>query len=233
SPGSPPTGTSTADTSCTRSRSSPSPPRASAGIRCSRTPRSSRLSAWRPGSTPPAPDLPYCLPGARSTASAMSSGTAAGMYWRVRRNTLREPITREIPMSDSRAEDAAAIQAVLVDSYKAWEAGDADGMVANYTADATAIMTGSLRDSRDVIRDNMALAFAGPLKDTSTYNKQLSLRFVGRDAAIAVSESAIMFAGQTEVPDAAKVNATWVFEKRDGQWLIAAYHNSPVLAPGQ
>jgi uncharacterized protein (TIGR02246 family) len=136
-------------------------------------------------------------------------------------------------MSDSRTEDAAAIQAVLVDSYKAWEAGDADGMVADYTADATAIMTGSLRDSRDVIRDNMALAFAGPLKDTSTYNKQLSLRFVGRDAAIAVSESAILFAGQTEVPDAAKVNATWVFEKRDGRWLIAAYHNSPALARGQ
>jgi hypothetical protein len=24
-----------------------------------------------------------------------------------------------------------------------------------------------------------------------------------------------------------------VLEKRDGQWLIAAYHNSPVLAPEQ
>jgi uncharacterized protein (TIGR02246 family) len=136
-------------------------------------------------------------------------------------------------MSDNRAEDEAAIQAVLVESYKAWEAGDADGMVTNYTADATAIMTGSRRDSRDEVRDNMALAFGGPLKGTSTYNKQLSLRFVGRDAAIVVSESGILFAGATEVPDAGKVNATWVFEKRDGQWLIAAYHNSPVLAPGQ
>ena len=136
-------------------------------------------------------------------------------------------------MSDSRAEDEAAIKAVLVDSYKAWDAGDADGMVANYTADATAIMTGSLRDSRDVIRQNMALSFAGPLKGSSTYNKQLSIRFVGRDGAIVVSESAILFAGETEVPDPRKVNATWVFEKRDGQWLIAAYHNSPVLAPGQ
>jgi uncharacterized protein (TIGR02246 family) len=136
-------------------------------------------------------------------------------------------------MSDSRAADEAAIQAVLVDSYKAWEAGDADGMVADYTADATAIMTGSLRGSRDMIRESMALAFEGPLKGTSTYNKQLSLRFVGRDAAIVVSESGILFGGQTEVPDAGKVNATWVFEKRDGEWLIAAYHNSPVLAPGQ
>ena len=136
-------------------------------------------------------------------------------------------------MSDSRAQDRAAIEAVLVDSYKAWEAGDADGMVADYTADATAIMTGSLRGSREVIRENMALAFAGPLKGSSTYNKQLSLRFVGQDAAIVVSESGILFAGQSEVPEAGKVNATWVLEKRDGQWLIAAYHNSPVLAPGQ
>ena len=134
-------------------------------------------------------------------------------------------------MSDSRTEDEAAIHAVLADSYQAWSAGDADGMVANYTEDATAIMTGSLRGGRDVIRESMALAFAGPLKDTSTYNKQLSLRFMGEDAAIVVSESGILFGGQTAVPDAAKVNATWVLEKRNGQWLIAAYHNSPAQAP--
>jgi uncharacterized protein (TIGR02246 family) len=135
-------------------------------------------------------------------------------------------------MSDSRAEDQAAIKAVLVDSYQAWEAGDADGMVADYTADATAIMTGSLRGSRDEIRKNMALSFEGPLKGTSTYNQQLSIRFVGRDGAIVISESGILFAGQTEVPETSKVNCTWVLEKRAGQWLIAAYHNSPALAPG-
>lgn len=135
-------------------------------------------------------------------------------------------------MSDSRVQDQAAIETVLADSYQAWAAGDADGMVANYTADATAIMTGSLRDSREVIRESMASSFAGPLKGSSTSNKQLSIRFVGRDGAIVVSESAILFAGETDVPEARKVNATWVFEKRDGQWLIAAYHNSPVLAPG-
>ncbi|MER5353157.1 SgcJ/EcaC family oxidoreductase [Kitasatospora sp. NPDC002551] len=136
-------------------------------------------------------------------------------------------------MSDKRAEDVAAIEAVLADSYKAWEAGDADRMVANYTEDATAIMTGSFRDSRDVIRENMAFAFAGPLKGSSTSNKQISLRFLGQDAAILVSESAILFGGQTEAPEEGKVTATWVLEKRDGQWLIAAYHNSPKLAPAQ
>jgi uncharacterized protein (TIGR02246 family) len=134
-------------------------------------------------------------------------------------------------MSDKRAADEAAIQAVLIDSYNAWEAGDADGMVADYTAEATAIMTGSLRGSREEIRDSMAAAFQGPLKGTSTYNKQLSIRFLGQDAAIVISESGILFGEATEVPEADKVNATWVFEKRGGQWLVAAYHNSPVLAP--
>jgi uncharacterized protein (TIGR02246 family) len=135
-------------------------------------------------------------------------------------------------MPNTRAADEAAIQAVLAASYKAWEAGDAAGMVADYTADATAIMTGSLRDGREVIRDNMALGFAGPLKGSSTYNKQLGIRFIGSDGAIVISESAVLFAGETGVPDdTRKVYATWVFEKRDGQWLIAAYHNSPVLAP--
>lgn len=133
-------------------------------------------------------------------------------------------------MSDSRAEDEAAIQAVLADSYKAWEAGDAERMVADYTTDASAVIPGSLRGSREVIRESMALAFEGPLKGSSTWNREISLRFVGRDAAIVLSESGVLFAGQTEVPEAGRVNATWVLEKRDGRWLIAAYHNSPVLA---
>ena len=136
-------------------------------------------------------------------------------------------------MTDNRAADIASIHAVLAASYKAWEVGDADGMVADYTDDATAIMTGSLRGSRAVIRNSMAAAFDGPLKGTSTYNKELSVRFVGQDAAIVVSESGILFAGETEVPDAGRVNATWVLEKRDGNWLIAAYHNSPILAPAE
>ena len=133
-------------------------------------------------------------------------------------------------MSHNTTEDEIAIQAVLNDSYRAWAAGDSAAMVADYTADATAIMPGSLRDGRDTIRESMGQSFAGPLKNTSTANKQLSLRFVGEGAAIVVSESGILFPGQTEVPDESKVNATWVLEKRDGSWKIAAYHNSAVQA---
>ena len=131
-------------------------------------------------------------------------------------------------MSDVRAAAEAATRAILEDSYRAWAAGDADGMVAAHTDDASAILPGSLRNSREVIRDSMAEAFAGRLKGTSTSNRQLSIRFIGADAAIVLSESGILFPGQSEVPLEGRVNCTWVLEKRGGAWLIAAYHNSPV-----
>jgi len=133
-------------------------------------------------------------------------------------------------MSEVRKQDEAAIRAVLSASYDAWAAGDAAGMVADYAEDATAILPGSVRAGREAIRLSMTAAFAGPLKDTSTYNKQLDLRFIGDDAAILISESGILFADQTEVPEEDRVHATWVLHKRDSRWLIAAYHNSPVLA---
>ncbi|MFI1702425.1 SgcJ/EcaC family oxidoreductase [Streptomyces bobili] len=131
-------------------------------------------------------------------------------------------------MSDNRANDTAAIAAVLESLYKAWDAGDADAFVADYTQEATAIMPGSYRASREEVRQSMAAGFASFLKGTTTTNRQLGIRFLGRDGAIVVSESGILFPGESEVPADRIVYATWVLEQRDDAWLIAAYHNSPV-----
>ncbi len=133
-------------------------------------------------------------------------------------------------MTDAREQDIAAIQTVLADSYRAWVAGDADAMVADYRADATAIIPGSLRDGRGVIRDSMDAAFAGPLRGTSTWNEQRSVRFLGEDVAIVISETGILFPGETAVPENRRANATWVLHRQDAGWKIAAYHNSPAHA---
>ena len=134
-------------------------------------------------------------------------------------------------MSHNRVEDEVAIKAMLSEMYQAWVDNDADRFVEHYTDDATAILPGSLRGSRKVIRDLMAAGFEGPLKGSSTVDKQLSLRFVGHDGAIAISEGGILFAGENTVPEERRIHATWVLEKRDGRWMVAAYHNSPVQAP--
>ena len=132
-----------------------------------------------------------------------------------------------------RTTDEIAINEMLSETYQAWETNDADGFVKHYKEDATAILPGSLRGSRQAIRDSMAAGFAGPLKGSTSVDKQISLRFVGENAAIGISEAGILFPGETDLPPERKVNATWVFEKHDGRWMIAAYHNSPAQAHAQ
>ena len=134
-------------------------------------------------------------------------------------------------MPHSRADDELAINGMLSEMYQYWTDNDADGFAQYYTEDATAILPGSFRGSRQVIRDMLAAGFDGPLKGSSTVDRQLSIRFVGEDAAIAISESGILFPGEQTVPDERKIYATWVFERRDGRWMVAAYHNSPVRTP--
>ena len=63
-------------------------------------------------------------------------------------------------MTETRPHDVAAIKGVLECLYKAWDAGDADAFVTDYTEDATVIMPGSYRKSREEVRQNMADGFA-------------------------------------------------------------------------
>lgn len=115
----------------------------------------------------------------------------------------------------------------MLDSvYAAWADNDADAFVANYTEDATSILPGSYRENREMIRDRMAASFAGSLKGSRVIDEVQSLRFLGDDAAVVV-KSGVLMAGETDVPAERWAMATWVLAKRDGKWLLAAYHNCP------
>jgi uncharacterized protein (TIGR02246 family) len=59
-------------------------------------------------------------------------------------------------MTETRPHDVAAITGVLESHYKAWDAGDADAFVTDYAEDATVIMPGIYRKSREEVRQGMA-----------------------------------------------------------------------------
>lgn len=125
--------------------------------------------------------------------------------------------------------DETAILQVLKGVYNAWDAHDADAFVADYTEDASAILPGSYRTSRDEIRQSMQVGFSSFLKGSTTDNKVLDIRFLNDDAAVVVSETNILFPGETEVPADRTAIATWVLTRQDGRWLLAAYQNSPAV----
>ena len=130
--------------------------------------------------------------------------------------TISRPIT-----------DESAVRAVLRSLYTAWANNDADAFAALYVEDATVVMPGVFRNGKEDVRAQMAAGFAGPLKGSRATDEPQSIRFLADDAAVVVSEGSIVMAGETAAPTVRRVRATWALVKRDGQWLIAAYHNCP------
>jgi uncharacterized protein (TIGR02246 family) len=123
--------------------------------------------------------------------------------------------------------DDRAVRAVIRAVYAAWADNDADAFIAQYTDDATVVMPGVYRRSRDEVYAYMAAAFAGPLKGSRAIDEPQNVRLLGEDAAVVISEGGILMAGESVLPAERRVRATWVVEKRGGQWLVAAYHNCP------
>ena len=120
-----------------------------------------------------------------------------------------------------------AVLGVLDSMYSAWAAGDADGIARHYTEDASVVQPGIYKENNEVIRTTMAAGFAGPLKGSRVIDEPQSVRFLGPDAAVVITEGGVLMAGQTEVPAERQVRSTWALTRRDGQWLVVAYHNSP------
>jgi uncharacterized protein (TIGR02246 family) len=125
--------------------------------------------------------------------------------------------------------DTEAVRDVLRRAYAAWADNDADAFAALYTDDATVVMPGVFHPDRAAIHSYMSAGFAGPLEGSRALDEERSLRVVG-DAAIVISRSIILRAGEDDTPDdadARAVTATWVLARTAGGWKIAAYANAP------
>ncbi|MEU5314997.1 SgcJ/EcaC family oxidoreductase [Streptomyces sp. NPDC021562] len=135
--------------------------------------------------------------------------------------------------TEAQKQDEAAILDVVKGVYQAWNDADPDAFVAEYFDNASAILPGSYLKSRQEIHGAMAFSFSGPLKGTRASDKILDVRFLNDEAAVVISETGVLLPGETEAPPERTVYATWVLAKKDGKWQLAAYSNSPSVAPGQ
>ena len=120
-----------------------------------------------------------------------------------------------------------SVMSVIHAVYDAWADGDADTFAKLYTEDASVVQPGIYKKNNEVIRTTMAAGFAGPLKGSRVIDEPQSVRFLGPDAAVVITEGGVLMAGQAEVPAERQVRSTWVLARQDEQWLVVAYQNSP------
>lgn len=123
--------------------------------------------------------------------------------------------------------DKAAIASLTQRVIAAWAYHDADSFADVFTEDGTMVLAGTFKKGKAEIRDYMANAFEGVYKGTQVTGKPIDLRPLGDDSAILLSYGGVLEVGESEVSDIGAVRAAWVVVKRDGQWRLAAYQNTP------
>ncbi|MFI5621378.1 SgcJ/EcaC family oxidoreductase [Streptomyces sp. NPDC051567] len=123
--------------------------------------------------------------------------------------------------------DRAAVAAVPGRIVAAWASYDATAFAQVFTPGGSMILPGTYRSGRDTIEEFMTAAFQGPFKGTQVVGQPLALNFIRPDVALVITQGGILGPGETEVSDARAVRSTWVISKQDGEWLLAAYQNSP------
>jgi uncharacterized protein (TIGR02246 family) len=94
--------------------------------------------------------------------------------------------------------------------YDAWADNNAEAFAALYTDDATVVQPGVYKRGKDEIRTTMAAGFAGPLKGSRVHDEPQSIRFLGPEAAVVITEGGVLMAGQTDLASERLVRATWV-----------------------
>jgi uncharacterized protein (TIGR02246 family) len=89
---------------------------------------------------------------------------------------------------------------------------------------------------REAIRGYLTTAFAGPYKGTQVTGRPLGIRFLSPESAVLLTQGGVLAPGETETSDEQTIHASWIVVKREGEWRLAAYHNSPAKqqlpAPG-
>ncbi len=127
--------------------------------------------------------------------------------------------------TSDREKEALSVPLRLV---AAWAKNDADGVANVFTEDGIMILPGDVfKKGRDEVRAFMAAAYAGPFKGTGVTGRPVDVRFASDDVALLRTHGGILAPGETEIDPELAVRSTWVVVKRDGQWQLAAYQNSP------
>ncbi len=110
----------------------------------------------------------------------------------------------------------------------AWAVNDADGVANVFTEDGILILPGDVyKEGREEVRSFMAAAYAGPFKGSGVTGQPVDVRFVTDEVALLRTHGGILAPGETEIAPELAVRSTWVCVKRDGEWYLAGYQNSP------
>jgi len=122
--------------------------------------------------------------------------------------------------------DEAAIRKILDARNDAYNKHDAKALAAAYAPDADLVTgTGRLVLGRAEIEKNYVENFSGVDRNAVVTTESSKIRFLTSDVAILDLQG--VTTGRTD--GAVKTHATWVYVKRNGEWMVVAIRATRIL----
>lgn len=126
----------------------------------------------------------------------------------------------------STQDDTAAITGVMTRLNETWARHDADAYGSLFTQDATYVtFVGTYYSGRVDIVNSHRILFAKYLKGTKLAGEIVDIRFYGPDTAV-VTGRGDTYKGSRAPKKLSKVQTLTFVREADGQWRIAAFHNT-------
>ena len=131
--------------------------------------------------------------------------------------------------TNNRAEDEAAIRAIVTRLQDSWNAGDSKAWAAPFAEDADYVVVNGMRiKGREVIESGHRGIFDTIYKGSHISASPASVRFIRDDVAIVHVEWHLKF-NEGGTPREIKAMNSFIVTKEKGQWSITAFHNTPIL----
>ena len=130
----------------------------------------------------------------------------------------------------ARAEDEAAIRAIIIRLRDAWNAGDAKAWGVHFAEDADYVIVNGMRiKGREAIDSGHKRIFDTIYKGSVLAASPQSVRFIRDDIAIAHVEWHLKYR-QGDAPREHKAMCSMVMTKQNGQWSVLAFHNTQIAS---
>lgn len=130
----------------------------------------------------------------------------------------------------ARSEDEAAIKAIIQRLQDGWNAGDGKAFASSFAEDADYVIVNGLKiKGREMIASGHQNIFDTVYKNSRISASIKSVRFLRSDIAIAHIEWNLKYS-ENGTPREGKAMNSLTLTKENGEWSIAAFHNTPITA---
>ncbi|MFD9893984.1 SgcJ/EcaC family oxidoreductase [Amycolatopsis sp. NPDC059027] len=125
-------------------------------------------------------------------------------------------------------EDEKAVLTVAMRIQEGWERNDADYFADTFADNGSLLMKDDQLTSREQIREYMKAGFEAQFRGARVRGWPLSVKFLGDDTAMVISQGGILLAGETETAPERQVRVTWVIVKESGGLKLLSHQTSPI-----